>query len=163
MKTLLVMRHAKSSHIAGELDDFERPLNKRGKREAPQIGRLLKEENLVPDLVVASAARRTRKTAELVVHESGFRGETRLTSDLYDASRAQLVGVVQALPDFAARVLLVGHNPGLEELLEYLTGTYRPLSTAALAQLEIAVDSWQQSSPGHGVRLLRIWQPRELA
>lgn len=163
MKTLLLMRHAKSSHKDGGLDDFDRPLNKRGKREAPRIGLLLKEENLVPDLIVASAAKRTRKTAELVAHESGFRGETHLTGDMYHASGTQLISLLEASPDWAGRVLLVGHNPGLEELLERLIGTYRPLSTAALAHLEIAIDTWQQIGAAGAAQLLKIWQPRELA
>src|SRR5688500_14727077 len=118
MKTLLILRHAKAISKDEGVDDFDRGLNERGKRDAPRMGQLLKEQSLVPDLIVASSAKRTRTPAEYVAAASDFRGETRLTLDLYDAGRQKLLDAVRALPDSASRVLLVGHNPGLEVLLE---------------------------------------------
>jgi len=163
MKTLLILLHAKSGQKDDPaIDDFDRTLNKRGKREAPRMGALLRDKELLPDLIVASAAKRTRKTAEIVAHDSGYRGETRLTGELYDARREKILEIVRSLPNTAARVLLVGHNPGLEELLELLTGGYRPLSTAALAQVELPIDSWQQADFHEANVLRNLWQPREL-
>jgi phosphohistidine phosphatase len=162
MKTLLLLRHAKSSWKDTDLDDHDRPLNKRGKRDAPRIGQLLKDENLIPDHIGVSSAKRARKTAEHVIHESGFRGETRITGELYAASGRQLAEFVVQLPDAFERVLLIGHNPGLEELLEGLTGQYVPLTTAALAWLELPVDSWRNVADGPPARLVKLWQPREL-
>ena len=162
MKTLLLLRHAKSSWKDSELDDHDRPRNKRGKCDAPRMGELIKELQLAPDFLVCSSARRARKTAEHVIHASGYRGESRITSELYHADRQKLVAFVANLPDAAARVLLIGHNPDLEELLEALTGQCAALSTAALAQIELAIDSWRdlpQHLPG---KLVKIWQPREL-
>ena len=162
MLTLLLLRHAKSSWKDTDLDDHDRPLNKRGKRDAPRMGQLLRDEHLLPDLIVSSSAKRARRTAELVAEASGYRGETRLTCDAYDASAAQLLAVVQSFPGTAQRVMLVGHNPGLEELLEQLTGQYRPLSTAALARLEIPCEKWSEINTETRANLQHLWQPREL-
>src|SRR5262245_25360575 len=133
MKTLLLLRHAKSSHKDTDVDDHERALNKRGKKDAPKMGRLLKDENLLPDLLIASTAKRCRKTAEHVIAASGYRGQTRFCGELYEAHASTLVDFLSRLEGDASRVLLIGHNPGLEELLETLVGIYSPLSTAALA------------------------------
>jgi phosphohistidine phosphatase len=162
MKTLLLLRHAKSSHKDDGLDDHDRPLNKRGKHDAPRMGQLLREENLLPDYIVSSTATRARKTAHHVIAASGYRGETRLTGELYMAGGASLREVVAALPAGAGRVLLVGHNPGLEELLELLIGVYTPLSTAALAHVELDIDQWPQVAESCGARLVNVWQPQEL-
>src|SRR4029453_3692753 len=122
MKTLLLLRHAKASWKDEGLDDHDRPLNKRGKRDAPRMGQLLKNENLLPDFLVAASARRARKTGGDVIQHSGYRGETRSTGELYNAGQDELLALVAGLPVAAKRVLLIGHNPGLEELLEALTG-----------------------------------------
>jgi phosphohistidine phosphatase len=162
MKTLLLLRHAKSCWKDGDLDDHDRPLNKRGKRDAPRMGKLLRDENLVPDLILCSSAKRTRRTAELVAKAAEYRGETRLTGELYEANAGRLLGAIHSLPDSTQRVLLIGHNPGLEELLEAVTGSYRPLTTGALAWLEFTSDSWQEIKPEYRAELKHLWQPREL-
>jgi phosphohistidine phosphatase len=162
MKTLLLLRHAKSSWKHADLEDHDRPLNKRGKRDAPRMGQLLKDEQLLPEFIASSSARRARSTAEHVIRESGYRGETRITGELYDAPRDKLREFVAGLPEPVARVLLIGHNPGLEELLESLLGSYQPLTSAALAQLELDIESWRDLTEGLQARLVRVWQPREL-
>ena len=126
------------------------------------MGQLLKDENLLPDFIVASSARRARKTAEHVIQHSGYRGETRITGDLYNAGRDELLAFVGTLPDAASRILLIGHNPGLEELLESLTGQCVALTTAALAHLESSVDTWQQLRQAAPLQLVKVWLPREL-
>src|SRR5262252_2409625 len=100
MKTLLLLRHAKSSHKDSDVDDHERPLNKRGKKDAPKMGRLLKAENLLPDLLIAA---------------SGYRGQTRFCGELYEAHASALIEFLSGLEADDARILLIGHNPGLEE------------------------------------------------
>ncbi len=162
MKTLLLLRHAKSSWKGSELNDHDRPLNKRGKRDAARTGQLLRDENLLPDLIVCSSAKRTRRTAELVAEAAEFRGETRLTSEIYEATAERLLGVIAGIPDSAARVLFVGHNPGLEALLEALTGAYHPLSTGTLAWLEFPVEVWREIHRDTQVELKQLWQPQEL-
>jgi phosphohistidine phosphatase len=162
MKTLLLLRHAKSSWKDSDLDDHERPLNQRGKKDAPRMGKLLKDEDLLPDLIVASSAKRCRKTADHVIHASGYRGETRITGELYESDAAKLRATVAALDDSRSRVLLIAHNPGMEAFLEALLGVYTPLTTAALAKVELPIDHWSDISGDTRGQLLQLWQPREL-
>ena len=162
MKTLLLLRHAKSSWKDSEVDDHERSLNKRGKKDAPKMGRLLREEDLLPDLIVSSSAKRCRKTTEHVIHASGYRGETRFCGELYEADAARLRDFLSGLDGETARVLLIAHNPGMEELLEPLVGEYTPLTTAALAKLELPIDAWSELNAETRGTLAKVWQPREL-
>jgi phosphohistidine phosphatase len=162
MKTLLLLRHAKSSWKDSDLDDHDRPLNKRGKRDAPRMGVLLKEEGLIPDFIITSSAKRAWRTAECVAQYSGYRGEVRVTSDLYEAPPASIRQVIQTTAREASRLLVVGHNPGLEELLEGLTGDYTPLSSGALAMLYLEIDAWNDFDEGVRGKMDRLWQPREL-
>ena len=162
MKTLLLLRHAKSSHKDTAADDHERPLNKRGKRDAARMGQLLVEQNMLPDFIIASSAKRCRKTAEQVIQSSKYRGEMRLTVTLYEAHREKLLEVLGGLPETIQRPLLIAHNPGMEEFLEAITGEYHPLSTAALAHLELPIDSWSELTAETRATLRRVWQPREL-
>jgi len=162
MKTLLLLRHAKSSWKDSDLDDHDRPLNKRGKNDAPKMGRLLREEEMLPDLVIASSAKRCRKTAEHVIHSSGYRGETRIHGELYEAGAEKLRQFLANLDDSIGCVLLIAHNPGMEEFLEPLAGAYTPLSTAALAHVELPIDSWRDLTADSRGALIKLWQPREL-
>lgn len=162
MKTLLLLRHAKSSWKDSDIDDHERPLNKRGKKDAPKMGRLLSGEQLLPGLIISSSAKRCRKTTEHVIHAGGYRGETRISNELYEATADTLLDLLSRQPDEVARLLLIGHNPGLEELLERVTGVYTPLTTAALVQLEFAVQSWSEINDETRGKLINNWQPREL-
>src|SRR5690349_7543028 len=107
MKTLFLLRHAKSSWKNSDVDDHERPLNKRGKKDAPKMGRLLRNENLLPDLIISSSAKRCRKTAEHVIHHGDYRGETRISSELYEADAAKIRDFLSKLSDAVNRVLLI--------------------------------------------------------
>jgi len=162
MKTLLLLRHAKSSWKDSSAQDHERKLKKRGKKEARKIGRLLAAENLMPDLIVSSVARRCRQTAEQVIHHSDYRGEARFMPEVYEADAAQLREVASKLNEGAARVVLIGHNPGLEEFLEALAGQHTPLETGALAQVELPIDAWADLSGEIRGNLVKLWDPREL-
>src|SRR3954471_1765414 len=155
MKTLLILRHAKAK--SSDADDFDRSLKKQGKRDARRMGRLLRDEALLPDLIVASSAERCRKTVEQVLQDSGYRGETRLSGELYEANADALREFLGRLPNEVNSVLLVGHNPGLEELLEPLVGAYTPLSTAALAKVELTLDSWRDLSRDTRGHLANVW------
>jgi phosphohistidine phosphatase len=162
MKTLLLLRHAKSSWKDSDIDDHERPLNKRGKKDAPRMGRLLLDESMLPDLILSSSAKRCRKTAEQVIQHSGYRGETRIIGELYEANLSKLRECLAKVEETVGRLLLIGHNPGLEELLEALVGSYTPLSTACLAQVEIAINRWSDCANEPRGNLVKVWQPREL-
>jgi phosphohistidine phosphatase len=162
MKTLLLMRHAKSSWKDESLDDHDRPLNKRGKREAPRMGELLRDQRLVPDFILCSSARRARKTAECVAFAAGFRGETRITSELYMVPPGRILEVLAETPPIYSSVLLIAHNPSLEELFERLTNQSRGFSTAAVARLQLDVENWSQISGNPAATLVDFWQPRGL-
>jgi phosphohistidine phosphatase len=162
MKTLLILRHAKSGAKDTDIDDHERPLNKRGKREASKMGRLVRDEHLMPEMIVSSSAKRCRKTSDRFIESSGYRGETRFSSDLYEANAERLRQFLSAVTAGVDRLLLVGHNPGLEELLENLTGNYTPLSTGALAHVELPIEAWHDITAETRGTLHRTWQPGEL-
>lgn len=162
MKTILIMRHAKSSWDNDRLHDHDRPLNKRGKLNAPRMGRLLRELDLVPDLILTSSARRARDTAEAVADQSGYAGDVRIEEDLYAAPPESYIEALAALEDNPERVLIVGHNPGLEELLEALTGEQEALPTAAIARVDLSIQSWHELTDETSGKLIDVWRPKEL-
>jgi phosphohistidine phosphatase len=161
MKTLLLLRHAKSSWKHPGLHDHDRPLNKRGIKEAPKVGTYLKDHDLVPDLILSSTARRAQDTAKAVLEESGFSGEIDLYQDLYLSDTSCYLDILCCLPGDANRILVVGHNPDLEELLTLLTDSTEHLTTATLAQVDLPITSWQELNEATDGRLQLLWTPRE--
>lgn len=162
MKTLLIMRHAKSSNKDADITDHERPLNKRGKLAAPRIGRLLKEEGLIPDFILSSSAKRARLTAEAVADQSGYGGEIQVSTDLYATGPGAFIRAFQFIPDECTRALVVGHNPGLEELLELLTKQVKTLPTGGIVQIDLPIQSWKELSETTQGNMIYFWKPREL-
>ncbi|RMH22993.1 MAG: histidine phosphatase family protein [Gemmatimonadetes bacterium] len=170
MKTLLLLRHAKSSWDEPSLDDFDRPLSARGRRDAPRIGRWIAEHELAPDLALVSPARRTRETWSLVEPELG-KGDVRVEFDpaLYLASPAEMLTAVRAAPEAAERLLVLAHNPGTQALALLLSSgdeaarraMHAKFPTAALAVLDFDVDRWLDAGPG-GARLRAFVRPRDL-
>lgn len=162
MKQLLVLRHAKSSWKDESLADFDRPLNKRGKMDAPRMGELLDKLNLTPDLIITSAAKRARLTAEAVADRSGFDAEVSATRALYMASPDDYIAVLNEVLDSNRLVMVVGHNPGIEDLVQDLTGRWERMPTAALAHIELDLGSWQSLDLDTAGILVNIWYPKEL-
>ncbi len=161
MKTLILLRHAKSSWKQPELNDHDRPLNKRGKKEAPKVGQYIKENQLLPDLILSSTARRARDTAQAVADESGYTGQVEYYQDLYLSDTACYLDILQCQPDSASRIMVVGHNPDLEDLLTLLTDVSEHLTTAALVFIDLPISSWQELNEATDGRLQLIWAPRE--
>jgi phosphohistidine phosphatase len=161
-KTLLLLRHAKSSWKDSSLDDHDRPLNQRGKAAAPRMGRLLRDEGLVPDLIVASTAVRAQATAFAVIEASGYAGPLRSARSLYLAPPSAYVELARELDERTERVLMIGHNPGIENLLSELVGRPEAMPTAALAALSLPVDDWLEFDLGTAASLIGFWRPREL-
>jgi phosphohistidine phosphatase len=161
MKTVLILRHAKSSWKDDSLPDRERPLNKRGKEDAPKMGALLRKHQLAPDLVLSSPAQRARSTAELVLDESGYEGEVEYREELYSFDAEPYRVALAGVADSIRCVMLVGHNPAMEELVEELTGEYLPMPTAALAQIELPVEHWSELSSRRRGKLVELWRPKE--
>jgi phosphohistidine phosphatase len=162
MKTLLVLRHAKSSWSDPALDDHERPLSTRGRRDGPRMGALVREYGLMPDVVISSDAVRARLTAEAVVEAADYAGQILLDRRLYMASPADIRSLLRTVPDKAETVMIVGHNPGLEELVAQLTGERQDLPTAALAQIVLPIDRWRDLRLSTRGTLVGHWRPKEL-
>lgn len=161
MKTLLILRHAKSSWDDPALPDHDRPLTERGKKDAKRVGRLLQEHGRVPDLIVSSTARRASKTASKVAKACGYDGEMEIDGRLYEAHFSQFLAVLREVSDQHGTVLVVGHNPGLAEFVRHLTGQPEPMPTASLAEVSLNIDRWQDLSIPPGGRLVRVWRPKE--
>jgi len=163
MKTLLILRHAKSSWKDTEISDHDRPLNKRGKQDAPRMGALLRSEDLLPDLIISSTAKRTRETVKYVADESGYGGDILWSESLYAAEPEAFIEILRNLPAGYGTVMVVGHNPGLEELIAMLTDDWEPLPTAALAQITLQIDRWTDIGYEPVGKVVKVWRPRELA
>lgn len=164
VKTLLILRHAKSSWDDASLDDHERPLNARGRRDATRMGDLLRDERLIPDVIITSDAVRAHTTALAVAEAAGHRRDIVVAPLLYHASPQDVLAVLQTIPDAYARtVMIVGHNPGLEDLIAQFTGERHDLPTAALAQLAVPTEAWDELNAATRATLVDIWRPKELA
>ena len=161
MKTLLLLRHAKSSWKDTSVKDFDRPLNQRGLKAAPAIGRLMRKRKLQPELVLSSPAERARQTTQLVLEAAGLKTEVRYDERIYEASAARLFEIVSQIDEEGGMVMMVGHNPGFEELLEALTGEARGLSTAALACIELDSEKWSKVKAGEN-QLAWLVKPKKL-
>ena len=160
MKILFLLRHAKSSWDDISLSDFERPLNPRGLRAAPFMGGLMRRRELIPDAILSSPAMRARTTAELVQQAGAFDAEIKFDHDIYEASPGNLRQAVAAIDDEFATALLVGHNPGIEGFIRYLTGKLEPMPTAALAVIELEIERWGDVDDGCG-ELKEVVRPRD--
>ncbi len=162
MKTLLILRHAKSSWKYAKLADYDRPLKKRGKRDCHKIGHLLRTKNLVPQYIRSSAAQRAHATAELVASACGYEGNIHFTRNFYAAGPTAYIEALRKLDACDVRVMVIGHNPGLEILLEALTGEAERLPTAALAQVSLPIKHWRKLTEFTKGKLINLWVPRQL-
>lgn len=162
MKTLLVLRHAKASPDDSSISDHDRPLTKRGLKAARRMGELLREQQLVPDHVLSSTAERARTTAELTAQESGYVAPVELLRELYLAEPPAYLEALRRVPAGAERVLVVGHNPGIEALLFRLTGATEHMPTGALAACELPIASWQDLRTETRGTLQNVWRPKEI-
>lgn len=162
MKELLILRHAKSSWSNSRLADHDRPLNERGRQDAPRMGRLLRDEGLTPNLIITSSAERALTTAELVALSSEYETSLQVTRSLYHAGPETYLAQLRQVADVHQRVMVVGHNPGMEELVEELTGHYERMPTAALAHISLPVEHWADCHEAITGTLLNIWRPKEL-
>ena len=162
MKMLLLLRHAKAVSGSDSLRDFDRPLSDQGRRQAEGVGKYLKEQNIALDLVLSSTALRARQTTELVLAVAECVTEVRYDQRIYEASRQQLLEVVSEIEGDKSKVLLVGHNPGLEELLQSLTGLSAPMATGTLAKIDLRAPEWSNAAD-QKAHLDLLVKPNELA
>lgn len=162
MKTLLIMRHAKSSWSNMGLSDYQRPLNSRGKNDAPRMGELLKAESLTPDLIISSSAKRAATTAELAAIACDYDSEIRYEDAFYHADPETYIEVLQDAPNDASSIMIVGHNPGMEMLVTDLTGEHERFSTANIAHVELPINQWRELNEATEGKLCNLWRPKEL-
>ncbi len=160
MRTLLIMRHGKSSWKDPALADSERPLKKRGRKDSKSMGKLLDNKKFKPDLILCSTALRAKQTAEIVVDELGFEGQVEYMDALYMAEPDVILRVLQHLTD-VERVMIIGHNPGLEGLTQRLTDKITSLPTASVVRIKLPINNWQELSFDTTGELANLWIPRE--
>jgi len=162
MRTLYLLRHAKSSWKDASLADFERPLKGRGRDAAEQMGRFLASKKVSLSMVISSPAVRTRETIAIVLRNASLGVEPLFDQRIYEASLATLAQVASEIPDDKKAAMLVGHNPGMEELLAFLTRESRRMPTCALARISIEGASWKALDRGVG-KLEWFVTPKDLA
>lgn len=161
-KLLLILRHAKSSWEFEELSDHDRPLNNRGKRDAPLMGRKLLKQQLVPQLIISSSAVRAHSTARKVAKACGYEDEILIDPVLYGSGYSDYLNVLINQEDKHDIIMLVGHNPISEQLVEVLTGEIVTMSTCAIACISLPITSWKQIIAKTKGQLLNLWRPKEL-
>ncbi len=155
MKRLYLIRHAKSSWSNLKISDFERPLNHRGKREAPLMAQRLAQQGVCPDVLISSPAQRARTTAEIVARKVNF-PVMRIHYDdsAYTSETVDLLQVVRRADDLAGTAFLVGHNYAITDLAVLLTGEYiKKIPTSGVVAMDLSVDSWADAGPGKGTML----------
>lgn len=158
MKTLLLARHAKSDWSIHGLSDHERPLNGRGRSDAPAMARRLVEEGITLGRIVSSTAVRAHSTAD--EHASVHGIPVVEEPALYAASARTILEVASAIPDDVEVAMLVGHNPGMHDAVAELTGAFVEFPTCAVAECAVDVGSWSELIEGSG-RMLRLRTPRD--
>jgi phosphohistidine phosphatase len=158
MKTLTLIRHAKSSWLDMSIDDFDRPLNKRGEKDGPFMNKWLKKHAIQPELILCSPANRARLTLDAFSYLSNHAKETMLIDDIYESSMMTLISVIQDIPDSIDHAALIGHNPGLSDLAHYLSrDDFERLVTSAVMILELDISHWNDIAPHCGSILTHVW------
>ena len=160
MKSLFLLRHAKSSWDHEGLRDFDRPLNNRGLKAAKTMGQYILRQNYHFDLIVCSPAVRTRQTLDQLLPVTKLQVPVEFESRIYEASLADLVAVLHEIDVGVENLMVVGHNPGMENLLDFLTGEKKEVPTAALAVIKLE-EGWKRLAPGKG-RLDSFVRPKDL-
>lgn len=161
MKTLLLMRHAKASPSDAGVADVDRSLVDEGRLAAERIGKFLQTKKLTVDTVLSSSAIRARETTAAVLLAAGMSLEVRSDQRLYEAGPVRLLEVISELKDDINTVLLVGHNPALEDLLQILTGRAEHMSPGTIARIDLKDSTWSQAIKENGT-LEWIVRPKEL-
>ena len=162
MKKLLLMRHAKSSWNDPNQNDFDRPLNERGLDTAPKMGQFLTNQNHVPDHIISSAAKRAKSTARLLAEHCGYTKKLIYCQDLYLASADTYFHLIHQQPENINTLLMVGHNPILEDFIYSLTKKSITLTTANIVCFHLDISSWNQLSKNTILPIEHIWRPKEI-
>lgn len=159
MKTLLLLRHAKPSPTNSTGNDHDRPLVAEGRAQASRVGHILQQQKLTPDRIICSTAVRARETLALVSEAASLTAGPRFDARLYNADTGHILDVVSEVENEVGTVLVVGHNPGLAELITLLTGERKSMSPATLARLDLDTDAWRKVRAGLRGRLAFALSP----
>lgn len=162
MKNLLLMRHAKSSWKDTSLLDHQRPLNKRGKEDAPRMGRYLREQGLLLEAILCSTAVRAEDTVEGFLDEYTFEEEVLYFDELYQAGPETIIALLKQLPDELETAMVVAHNPGLDDFLETVCGENEHMPTACVAHIQLPLERWDDFDEATEGKLIQLWKPREV-
>jgi phosphohistidine phosphatase len=162
MKTLYLLRHAKSSWEDVNLADFDRPLNDRGLDAAPLMGEFIAKNQLMPDALLTSPARRAEQTARLVKDAAAIPVSITFDERIYEASPQTLNMVISELNNGLDSAMVVGHNPGIEGFIRHLSGQLEPMPTASLAIIDLNIDTWSEIGTGKGV-VRQIARPKDVS
>ena len=164
MKRLILMRHGKSSWKNADIDDFDRPLKKRGKRDARFMAEFLVSKKLLPDLILASSALRTHQTTELVNEVFKLNDSyIRYYDDFYLSDQEEFIDTLIQLSNTLQSVMNIGHNPTIEFFISSLTNESHRFPTAAVAHIELNISNWAKlETANSNGKLLNIWRPKEL-
>lgn len=153
MKKLVLIRHAKSSWDTPFLTDHARPLSKRGNQNAPEMGRRLKEKGIKPDLIISSDAVRTQETAVFIAAALGYPfSNIRFTSQLYHASAPEILKSIRQVGSQVEVLLVIGHNPGFNDLMWLMNGTLDNLPTTGVFAVQSNISYWKDFDPKKTVR-----------
>ena len=163
MLRLLLLRHAKSDWSRPGLPDHDRPLAPRGVRDAPRMGRFLRESGLCPAAALVSTARRARETARLVLEAASAPADAlRPVPDLYGSTPDEILRIVREQGGGASPLVLVAHNPGMEDLVARLAGRYEPFPTLALAVISVSATEWPEFRESSQASIESRVRPRDL-
>lgn len=151
MKTIYLIRHAKSSWKDQNMRDFDRPLNKRGLKDAPDMGQRMKKRGHIPELIISSEAKRAITTAK-AIHQALELNPHQLTTNasLYHASPEAILSAIQTAPEESRSIAIVCHNPGISQLNYLLTGHPIDMVTCAVSKIDVDVDTWTAIFNGTG-------------
>lgn len=162
MKTVYLVRHGKSDKSILNLDDFDRPLNKRGLEDAPKMAKRLKKVRKIPDVIISSPAERALSTARIFAKILDYPSDAIIEDQsIYEAEKKDLLKVITHIDNTYDSAMLFGHNPAFTEMLNYLAGeSIDNLPTSGVAQIEFDIDSWKEVS-GHSGKLIILDFPKK--
>ena len=161
-KKLILLRHAKSSWSDPQCSDHDRTLNKRGKRDAPRMAEWLCSQGILPHRILSSTATRARKTAESVYAATVESCDLLFDRRLYLSTPNQMLQLVQNTPEAVRCLMLVGHNPGMEDLTAQLAGEWHRFPTATASVFELDIETWAEASRQMHATLLALYRPKEI-
>lgn len=163
MKTLLLLRHAKTSWDDARVSDDLRPLSETGKRNVYEMGKFLKNTKLIPDLIISSCAKRAKDTSILLAESSGYNKDIDISESLYETATKEYINVISEISNKINIVLLVGHNPILENLIELITNELIIMETCSLVQIFLPISTWMEIKMNPKCQLIKQIRIKELA